>query len=135
MSKFTPATVMVLMVWVVAMVNVTVAVTPAVPATLLDSTMEGEVSAAVKLAAVIAGKATKFTPSMFATGPSFQVEMVTPVVAAAAAAAFFSPANLHSMIPLLAPVGALMLSTKLVVDNEAAPADMPVPVQVMGEVG
>ena len=120
-----------MMVWVVAMVNVTVAVTPVAPATLLDSTMEGKVSAAVKTA----GKVTKFTPSMFATGPSFQVEMATPVVAAAAAAAFFSPANLHSMIPLLAPVGEVMLSTKLAVDNEAAPADMPVPVQAKGVVG
>ena len=119
-----------MMVWVVAMVNVTVAVTPVAPATLLDSTMEGKVSAAVKTA----GKVTEFTPSMFA-GAAVQVEMATPVVAAAAAAAFFSPANLHSMIPLLAPVGAVMLSTKLVEDNEAVPDDMPVPVQAKGVVG
>ena len=119
-----------MMVWVVAMVNVTVAVTPVAPATLLDSTMEGKVSAAVKTA----GNATCATVSM-PTAAAVKVEMVTPVVAAAAAAAFFSPANLHSMIPLLAPVGALMLSTKLVVDNEAAPFDMPVPVQAKGVVG
>ena len=87
-SKFTPATVMVLMVWVVAMVNVTVAVTPAAPATLLDSTMEGAVSAAVKTA----GNATFATVSM-PTAAAVQVETVTPVVAAAAAAAFLSPAN------------------------------------------
>ena len=119
-----------MMVWVVAMVNVTVAVTPVAPATLLDSTMEGKVSAAVKTA----GNATFATVSM-PTAAAVKVETVTPVVAAAAAAAFFSPANLHSMIPLLAPVGEVMLSTKLAVDNEAAPDDMPVPVQAKGVVG
>ena len=63
------------------------------------------------------------------------VEIVIPVVAAAAAAAFLSPANWQTMIPLLAPVGALMLSTKLVVDNEAVPADEPVPMKLRTVVG
>ena len=44
----------------VPMVNDTVAVTPAAAAKLLDSTMEGAVSAPLK----IAGNDTKVTPSM-----------------------------------------------------------------------
>ncbi len=60
MSKFTPATVIVLGDAVVPMVNNTVAVTPVAAAKLLDSTMEGEVSAPLK----IAGNDTKVLPSM-----------------------------------------------------------------------
>ncbi len=59
--KLVPDTVTVLMfVPVVAMVNDTVAVTLAAFLTLLDSTTEGAVSPAAKMA----GKATKLTPSM-----------------------------------------------------------------------
>ena len=60
-SKLTPDTVIVLGDAVVPMVNDTVAVTPAAAAKLLDSTMEGAVSAPLK----IAGNDTKLTPSMF----------------------------------------------------------------------
>ena len=89
LSKFTPDTVTVLMfVPVVAMLNDTVAVTPVAAITLLESTTDGDVSAALK----IAGNVTKLTPSMLALLAA-KVEMVTPVVAAAAAAAFLSPAN------------------------------------------
>jgi hypothetical protein len=49
-SKFTPATVIVLGVEVVPMVNDTVAVIPAVAATLLDRMMEVEVRKAEKMA-------------------------------------------------------------------------------------
>ena len=75
---------------VVPMVNETVAMTPAAEATLLESKMEGSVSAAAK----IAGNATKLTPSMF-TFAAVNVEIVTPVVAAAAVGAFLSPKNWH----------------------------------------
>ena len=89
LSKFTPDTVTVLMfVPGEAMVNDTVAVTPVAAITLLESTTDGDVSAALK----IAGNVTKLTPSMLALLAA-KVEMVTPVVAAAAAAAFLSPAN------------------------------------------
>ena len=89
LSKFTPDTVTVLMfVPVVAMVNDTVAVTGVAAITLLESTTDGDVSAALK----IAGNVTKLTPSMLLFEAA-KVEMVTPVVAAAAAAAFLSPAN------------------------------------------
>ena len=90
LSKFTPDTVTVLMfVPVVAMVNDTVAVTPVAAITLLESTTDGDVSAALKMA----GNVTKLTPSMLLFEVAAKVEMVTPVVAAAAAAAFLSPAN------------------------------------------
>jgi hypothetical protein len=59
-SKLTPATVMVLGDAVVPMVNEMVAVTPVAAAKLLDSTMEGEVSAPLKMA----GNDTKVLPSM-----------------------------------------------------------------------
>ena len=72
-----------------AMVNDTVAVTPVAAITLLESTTEEDVSAALK----IAGNVTKLTPSMLLFEVAAKVEMVTPVVAAAAAAAFLSPAN------------------------------------------
>ena len=89
LSKFTPDTVTVLMfVPVVAMVNDTVAVTLVAAFTLLESTTEEDVSAALKMA----GKVTDATVSIGALLVS-NVEMVTPVVAAAAAAAFLSPAN------------------------------------------
>ena len=90
LSKFTPDTVTVLMfVPVVAMVNDTVAVIGVTSFTLLESTTDGDVSAALK----IAGNVTKLTPSMLLFEVAAKVEMVTPVVAAAAAAAFLSPAN------------------------------------------
>ena len=90
LSKFTPDTVTVLMfVPVVAMVNDTVAVTLVAAITLLESATEEDVSAALK----IAGNVTKLTPSMLLFEVAAKVEMVTPVVAAAAAAAFLSPAN------------------------------------------
>ena len=90
LSKFTPDTVTVLMfVPVVAMVNDTVAVTGVTSFTLLESTTDGDVNAALK----IAGKVTAATVSIGALVVSANVEMVTPVVAAAAAAAFLSPAN------------------------------------------
>ena len=72
-----------------AMVNDTVAVTRVASFTLLESTTDGDVSAALK----IAGKVTDATESIGALVVSAKVEMVTPVVAAAAAAAFLSPAN------------------------------------------
>ena len=59
-SKLTPDTVIVLGDAVVPMVNDTVAVTPAAAAKLLDSTMEGEMSAPLKMA----GNDTKVLPSM-----------------------------------------------------------------------
>ena len=90
LSKFTPDTVTVLMfVPVVAMVNDTVAVTLVAAFTLLESTTEEDVSAALNMA----GSVTKLTPSMLALVVAANVEMVTPVVAAAAAAEFLSPAN------------------------------------------
>ena len=72
-----------------AMVNDTVAVTDVTSFTLLESTTDGDVSAALKMA----GNVTKLTPSMLLFEVAAKVEMVTPVVAAAAAAAFLSPAN------------------------------------------
>ena len=73
---------------VVPMVNDTVAVTPVAAAIMLDSTMEGLMSAAVK----IAGNTTFDTVSIGGLTAS-NVEIVTPVVAADTAAAFVSPAN------------------------------------------
>ena len=89
LSKFTPDTVTVLMfVPAVAMVNDTVATTLVAAITLLESTTEEDVSAALK----IAGNLTLPTLSIPVLVLS-AVEMVTPVVAAAAAAVFLSPAN------------------------------------------
>ena len=60
MSKFTPPTVIILGFPLVAVVNVTVAMTFVSAAKLLDNTMEGAVSVEAK----IGENATKFAPSM-----------------------------------------------------------------------
>ncbi len=73
---------------VVPMVNDTVAVTPVAAATLLDSTMEGLMSAP----AAIAGNTT-FVAMLIAVLTASNVEIVTPELVAAPAAAFLSPAN------------------------------------------
>ncbi len=73
MSKFTPTTVMVLGLAVVPMVNDTVAVTPVAAAIMLDSTMEGLMSAAVK----IAGKKT-FVAMLIGVLTASNVEIVLP---------------------------------------------------------
>ena len=75
------------------------------------------------------------TVSMAGAGAEDVVVMLA-VGAAAAAAAFFSPANLQTTVtPLATTPGAEMLSTRLVVDNEATAEVMPVPVQTKGVVG
>ena len=79
-----------------------------------------------------AGNSTKLTPSMLLLLAS-NVETVTPVVAAAAAAAFLSPANWHTIVPVFA-CGVPMESTRVLEpDNEAVPAARPV--QVSTDVG
>ena len=55
---------------------------------------ERETETAAASPAKIAGNATKLTPSMF-TFAAVNVEIVTPVVAAAALGAFLSPKNWH----------------------------------------
>ena len=126
LSKFTPDTVTVLMfVPVVAMVNDTVAVTGVTSFTLLESTTDGDVSAALK----IAGNVTDATVSIPAWLAA-KVEMVTPVVAAAAAAAFLSPANRHTIDEAVAVAGVVTLSTRVLEpDSDAAPTERPLQVR------
>ena len=81
----------------------------------------------------MAGNVTKLTPSMLLFEVSANVEMVTLVVAAAAAAAFLSPANWHRTCPELA-AGVVMTSFRVLAStNEAVPAARPV--HVRPEVG
>ena len=69
------------------------------------------------------------------TAPDLYVAIAMPVLAAVAAAAFLSAANLHTTcVPaLIDAVPSVMLSTRLVVEIEAVPALSPV--QVSAEVG
>jgi hypothetical protein len=84
------------------------------------------VSAALK----IAGNVTKLTPSMLLFEVAAKVEMVTPVVAAAAAAAFFSPANRHTIDEAVAVAGVVTLSTRVLEpDSDAVPAERPLQVR------
>ena len=126
LSKFTPDTVTVLMfVPVVAMVNDTVAVTLVAAITLLESTTEEDVIAALKIAGNVTD-ATVSIPALLAA----KVEMVTPVVAAAAAAAFLSPANRHTIDEAVAVAGVVTLSTRVLEpDSDAVPAERPLQVR------
>ena len=127
-SKFTPLTVKVLGAPLVAVVNVTVATTPAAPAKLLDSTMEGLVSTVAK----IAGYATFETVSI-PTAPAVNVEIAMPVLAAEAVAEFLSAANRQIIcVPEATDTAFVILSTRLVVKIEVVPA--PSPVQLRAEV-
>ncbi len=103
------------------------AVTTPVAFTLLESTTEGDVSAALKTA----GKVTYETESIGVLAVS-KVAMVTPVVAAAAAAAFLRPANWHTIDVAVAIAGFVTLSTKVFEpDNEAAPTERPIQARVL----
>ena len=69
-------------------INDNVIATFVLPLTYEERETETDAASATK----IAGNATKLTPSMFVFS-AVNVEIETPVVAAAAAAAFFNPAN------------------------------------------
>ncbi len=120
-SKFTPATVIALMLPVVAVVKVTVAKTLVAALTLLDRTIEGETSAALNIAGNVA-----YAPSRFAD----EVPVATDTLnGAVAAAAFLSAATVHvTTVAAAMDAGVVTVSTRLVVDKAAVPADMPVQV-------
>ncbi len=120
-SKFTPATVIFDMLPAVAVVKVTVADTDVAAFTVLERTMEGLTSAALN----IAGNTSPEVVSIFEDAA---VVMVA-VPAAAAAAAFLSPATVHvTTVAAAMDTGDVTVSTRLVVDKAAVPAPMPVQV-------
>ena len=108
MSKFTPATVIVLGAAVVAMVNDTVAVTPTAAATLLDSTIEVAVSAALTVRAGAAAPALTPSADVFTVKPVLLLAAAGPVVNSPAAKVIFdeptgkAEAVVHTMVSVAA---------------------------------
>ncbi len=126
--KFTPATVILAIRPTVAVVKVTVAMTPVAALTLLERTIEGETSKALNMA----GKTTPVARSMFASAVAV---VIVTVEAAAAAAALVRPAKLHVITVAAAMTvvpGVVTVITRLVVATEATPTVRPV--QVMAAV-
>ena len=108
-------------------VSVTLMVTVVAPLATLLSVIAG--CARKGVPARMAGNVTKLTPSMLLFVAE-KVEMVTPVVAAAAAAAFLSPANRHTIDEAVAVAGVVTLSTRVLEpDSDAAPTERPLQVR------
>ncbi len=91
------------MIPVVATVNDTVAMIEAAPLALLDSSTEGAVTAALK----IAGNTTKLTPSIFVF-PLLKVDIVTLAVALVTKPTFWRPVKRHMMELEVAACGVLL---------------------------
>jgi hypothetical protein len=105
----------------VAVVKVTVADTDVAALTVLERTMDGLTRAALN----IAGNTSPEAVSIFEDAA---VVMVA-VPAAVAAAAFLSAATVHvTTVAAAMDAGVVTVSTRLVVDKAAVPADMPVQV-------